>query len=787
MKKIFLIISFIVISLSVFSQTSSCIYGDCETGYGKYVWTNGDYYVGDWINGKQDGQGTFQFASKSKYTGQFKDGVRSGIGTYEWNTGQKYSGQWQNDLRHGEGTYYESDGTVKIGVWKAGVYSGKAGEVSGCIYGDCAGGYGTYLWASGEKYEGNWMSNMRNGQGTNYFIDGEKYTGEWKSDRRYGYGTNYYVDGTTKAGLWENDKYTGTGSNSYGCISGDCDNGYGIYTWDTGERYEGYWKNLKRNGEGSNYFSNGAMYKGNWVDDQKNGIGYYEYHPTSEYKNYKGDYVNGKMTGSGIFIYKNGQKYVGDFYENYFHGQGTMYYADGKIESGKWDYDKFVGSNENQKGCISGNCSNGYGTYITSTGGKYVGEFKNDNYEGKGTFTFSSGESYTGEFKAGTYSGNGTYTFTNGDKFVGQFLNGTYDGIGTIFYANGTTKSGIWKEGVFIGSQENQTPPVISWLSPQAYSSETQDKAAMVKFCIKSKSELENVQIYVNNELKVNYATRGYTVVDAGCDFTIEREVPLVDGENKIYVKVKNSGGETTSDFRIIKKSVATANIDQKRTALVIGNATYTSSPLRNSANDAKAMANTLRGMNFEVMEFENMTKKDMELKIREFGAKLKATNGIGLFYYAGHGLQLKNQNYLIPIDANIQKEQDVEFEAVDLQRLLGEMDYAANDLNIVILDACRNNPFASSMRSGGGNGLAQTDAPKGTFIAYATAPGQVASDGTGANGLYTQELIKSMKKPGLKIEEVFKDVRNNVYKLSGNQQVPWDHNSIFGDFYFVK
>ncbi len=198
-------------------------------------------------------------------------------------------------------------------------------------------------------------------------------------------------------------------------------------------------------------------------------------------------------------------------------------------------------------------------------------------------------------------------------------------------------------------------------------------------------------------------------------------------------------------------------------------------------------MAAELRTMGFEVMEYTDLGQADMIKKIREFGNKLAADKGTGLFYFAGHGLQLNGENYIVPVDAMIEKEQDVELEAVNLKRVLGEMDYAQNDLNIVILDACRNNPFARSFRSGGNNGLATTIAPKGTFIAYATAPGSVASDGTGQNGLYTEELVKAMRTPGKRIEDVFKQVRNGVYEKSGKQQVPWENSSIFGDFYFKQ
>lgn len=157
----------------------------------------------------------------------------------------------------------------------------------------------------------------------------------------------------------------------------------------------------------------------------------------------------------------------------------------------------------------------------------------------------------------------------------------------------------------------------------------------------------------------------------------------------------------------------------------------------------------------------------------------------VGLFYYAGHGVQSKGKNYLIPIEADIQSEVEVEDAAVDLNLLLGYMDDAQNGLNIVILDACRNNPFARGFRSAS-NGLAQVDAPTGTLIAYATAPGRVASDGPGRNGLYTFRLLKEMRIPGLTATEMFMRVRAAVMKQTDSRQVPWEASSLVGSFYFT-
>jgi len=237
-------------------------------------------------------------------------------------------------------------------------------------------------------------------------------------------------------------------------------------------------------------------------------------------------------------------------------------------------------------------------------------------------------------------------------------------------------------------------------------------------------------------------------------------------------------------DRQLTQNGSASSVAASKRLALVIGNGAYTSAPpLKNPPNDARDMAASLRTLGFDVTSGINVNQKDMKRLIRDFGLKLKG-GGSGLFYYAGHGVQSKGRNYLIPVDAEIQSEAEVEDSGVDASLVLNYMDDAQNGLNIVILDACRNNPFARSFRSAN-DGLAQVDAPTGTLIAYATAPGRVASDGTGQNGLYTSELLKQMQVPGLTVTDMFMRVRAEVMKQTGSKQVPWEASSLVGSFYF--
>src|SRR5262245_36667525 len=216
-----------------------------------------------------------------------------------------------------------------------------------------------------------------------------------------------------------------------------------------------------------------------------------------------------------------------------------------------------------------------------------------------------------------------------------------------------------------------------------------------------------------------------------------------------------------------------------QRTALVIGNSNYEQGPLRNPVNDARAIGNTLKDLGFDVTLLFDQNLRQMEESIRNFGQKIK-DGGIGLFYFAGHGVQVDGVNYLAPVGARVEKEQDVKFETLEIGKVTAEMEAAKNGLNIMILDACRNNPFARAFRSPS-SGLAPINAPSGTYIAFATAPGTTASDGEGENGLYTQELLANLKQPGLRLEDVFIRTRVSVKKKSNEVQVPWENGALEG------
>ena len=226
----------------------------------------------------------------------------------------------------------------------------------------------------------------------------------------------------------------------------------------------------------------------------------------------------------------------------------------------------------------------------------------------------------------------------------------------------------------------------------------------------------------------------------------------------------------------------------ESRLALVIGNARYESVPgLENPVNDAQDMRDVLRRLRFQVTYLENARgRREIQEAVNQFSDTLMRKNGVGLFYYSGHAMQIKGENYLIPIAAKIVTEADVEFETYNVNHLMRSLEQARNNLNIVILDSCRDNPFTRSLRGSGNRGLAQMDSPSGSLVIFSTAPGMTAADGQGRNGTYTKHLLRYIATPMLSIEQMLKKVRRAVLEETREHQMPWEASSLRGEFCFV-
>ena len=221
-------------------------------------------------------------------------------------------------------------------------------------------------------------------------------------------------------------------------------------------------------------------------------------------------------------------------------------------------------------------------------------------------------------------------------------------------------------------------------------------------------------------------------------------------------------------------------------TALVIGNAAYTRvGSLANSTNDADDIAAVLGACGFTAIKKTNCTNKDMDIAVKDFRTALTGSD-VGLFFFAGHGTQIDGENYLAAVDTDADSETDAKHSSLPLNRVIETMARSDTATNIIILDACRDNPFERAWhRSAAVRGLAPVYAPKGTIIAYATSPGQFASDGTGRNGAYTAALLKHINTPDCSLESMFKRVRNTLSAATNGKQISWEHTSLAGEYFF--
>jgi len=348
-------------------------------------------------------------------------------------------------------------------------------------------------------------------------------------------------------------------------------------------------------------------------------------------------------------------------------------------------------------------------------------------------------------------------------------------------YIVATNSDGAVKSDIRYFTNPSAVVPVVLWANPENENTIVNKENLPISACIKSPTELKSVKLLVNgNILSEDNVFQVSTMGD--CNYNWQSSLILKEGDNNIYIVATNVAGSTTSEKRMIRLQ---PSLGEKRLALLFGNAQYqNSSPLKNPVNDANLMEGTLKELNFDVIKHINAGKDEMMKAIREFNEKLPYYN-VALFYFAGHGNQVEGKNYLIPVDAKLDKETDCKFEAVAVDFVVEEFEKYQENTNIVILDACRNNPFKAWVR-GGEQGFKAMSFTSGTIIAFATSEGATAADGKGANGLFTEELVKQMMVPQ-SILNVFMNTRVQVRKMSSNQQIPTEWNKLNGDFFFRK
>jgi len=381
---------------------------------------------------------------------------------------------------------------------------------------------------------------------------------------------------------------------------------------------------------------------------------------------------------------------------------------------------------------------NCFGIFNFTNGDKYVGEYKDGKHNGQGINTAANGNQYVGAFKDGKHNGLGTLTFANGNKYVGEWKDGKRNGQGIEYAPNSSiTRQGRWEKGTLV----------------QTLALDTQ------RFPFNSSGFPHK-----NDQL----------ATDLGESRKKQRDLEQRPMATQLPISQSNR-----SDINFPS---------ERRVALLIGNAAYQINPLKNPVNDSNDMARSLRSVGFDVIEVNNATLVQMREATRRFAEKL-SNSDVGLVYYSGHGVEVRGKNYLIPVNADIKREYEVVDQAFDASQFLEMMDNIRGPnnkrVNILIVDACRNNELQRSWRSST-NGLARMDAPAGTFISFATAPGRVASDGLGRNSPYTKHLLQALKQPNMPIEQVFKVVRRNVMDETKGEQIPWENSSLVGDFFFT-
>jgi Caspase domain len=325
-----------------------------------------------------------------------------------------------------------------------------------------------------------------------------------------------------------------------------------------------------------------------------------------------------------------------------------------------------------------------------------------------------------------------------GEIYVGEFLNNIRSGQGIQYNAKGEVLySGIWKNNNF---------ETHMLLDAQQFAFQYSNQAAII-----SNIEIEKLRAEAEDAKRKQ-----------------------AEAEEQLRLAQQKTQAIT---------SIASTPSIGRRVALVVGNSNYKVRPLKNPRNDADDISKTLRSSGFEVIDLRDATLQQMRTGVRQFGDRL-INNDAGLVYYSGHGVEVKGRNYFIPVNADIQREDEIADQGLDVSLILEKMNTAGKGVNILIVDACRDDPFGRSFRSTS-RGLAQMDAPRGTIIAYATSPGKVAADGDGRNSPYTKNLVKAMQQPNKPIEQVFKEVRRAVQEETKNQQTPWENTSLSGDFYF--
>lgn len=422
-----------------------------------------------------------------------------------------------------------------------------------------------------------------------------------------------------------------------------------------------------------------------------------------------------------------------------------------------------------------------FGAVTHLNGDRYVGEYSYNRFNGQGTFTWANGTKYVGEWKGGQHSGQGTFTFGNGRKYVGEFKDGNFNGQGKEYSASGAViASGIYSDGKLVSSQptvvatDNQSSESVR-LKAEAQIAEARERE---RLAAEAKEKERLAAEARESERLAAEAREREKALQAQRQAEARRQAEEAERQ-----RLASANREAQERLAAEQKRKEEEALLGRRVALVIGNGRYERRPLANPVNDANDMSAALKSSGFRVIDLRDAELGQMRRAVREFG-DLLLTHDVGLVFYAGHGVEVKGRNYFIPVNADIQREDEIADQGLDVSLILEKMTTAKKGVNLLIVDACRDDPFGRSFRSTT-SGLASMEAPRGTLVAYATSPGRVAADGTGRNSPYTKHLLRAMQEPNKPVELVFKEVRRAVQAETQDRQTPWENTSLSGDFYF--
>ena len=593
-----------------------------------------------------------------------------------------------------------------------------------------------------------------------------------------------------------------------GCTEGNCYNGRGTFKWSSGNEYSGTFKNGSRDGEGVFTFANGDKYIGEYKAGKRNGMGIYFFNDGMKYE---GEYVDDIRSGFGIFTMTNGARYEGEYKDGMKHGQGKFFFPDGKVVNGAWRFGAFV-EPDSTTNVNNGSVAAAYSLTINSMPPDATVKFIENTLEYEPGMKLSPGR-YKVTVSHPRYKARVEYIdIMEKDLVVPVFLKLAdipaplkpkatkviIDQAETV-PADKAKPSEVVIAQAETAPEDEAKPSEVVVIAQKETAPADEAEPSEVVIAQKETAPADEAKQGLVRGVELNQEDVTYKPLLGKDKTPAELDKQKIDAamaENDVGQKLSMIE-QLQQEVEMLKASFSApqllslqelpgSNNNFDRVALVIGNSQYPLiGELRNPEHDAKDVAEALRKLNFNVTVKLNIDQQEMEEAIIEFGERIKE-DSVGLFYYAGHGAQIGGENYLIPVQARIKKAKDIRYKAVDLNMLIDEMVAANNGKNIIILDACRNNPLPKEESRHASIGLARTDAPAGSLIAYATSPGSVAIDGEGRNGIYTRYLLEHIFTPGIPIEMVFKRVLQGVASDTERKQIPWMSSSLDIDFSFA-